>query len=57
MKVSLVAILMLTKRDFSYRDPLVQTVGRAARNQNGRVIMYADRIAQARIQHLNRKKA
>ena len=39
---------MLTKRGFLRTETsLVQTVGRAARNQNGRVIMYADRISKA----------
>lgn len=44
-EVSLVAILDADKEGF-LRDTrsLVQTVGRAARNVNGRVIMYADRI-------------
>jgi excinuclease ABC subunit B len=44
-EVSLVAILDADKEGFlrSTRS-LVQTVGRAARNVNGRVIMYADKI-------------
>lgn len=44
-EVSLVAILDADKEGFLRSDTaLVQTIGRAARNSNGRVIMYADRI-------------
>src|SRR5688572_27549516 len=44
-EVSLVAILDADKEGF-LRSPrsLIQTIGRAARNVNGRVFMYADRI-------------
>lgn len=47
-EVSLVCILDADKQGFlrSYRS-LIQTVGRAARNSNGRVIMYADHISEA----------
>ena len=47
-EVSLVAILDADNEGFlrSVRS-LVQTVGRAARNINGRVIMYADRVTKA----------
>lgn len=47
-EVSLVAILDADKEGFlrSHRS-LIQTVGRAARNSNGRVFMYADRITNA----------
>lgn len=47
-EVSLVAILDADKEGF-LRDTrsLVQTVGRAARNVNGRVIMYADKITDS----------
>ena len=47
-EVSLVAILDADKEGFlrSARS-LVQTIGRAARNLNGRVILYADRITTA----------
>lgn len=47
-EVSLVAILDADNEGFlrSVRS-LVQTVGRAARNINGRVIMYADKITKA----------
>jgi excinuclease ABC subunit B len=43
-EVSLVAILDADKEGFLRNErSLVQTIGRAARNENGRVIMYADR--------------
>lgn len=47
-EVSLVAILDADKEGFlrSHRS-LTQTAGRAARNVNGRVIMYANRITQS----------
>jgi excinuclease ABC subunit B len=47
-EVSLVAILDADKEGF-LRSPrsLIQTIGRAARNANGRVIMYADRVTAA----------
>lgn len=47
-EVSLVAILDADKQGF-LRSPtaLVQTIGRAARNSNGHVIMYADKISPA----------
>lgn len=53
-EVSLVAILDADKEGFlrSARS-LIQTVGRAARNVNGRVIMYADRISDAMEQTLS----
>ena len=44
-EVSLVAILDADKEGFLRSErSLVQTIGRAARNENGRVIMYADKI-------------
>ena len=44
-EVSLVAILDADKEGFLRSEQaLIQTVGRAARHQEGRVIMYADRI-------------
>lgn len=44
-EVSLVAILDADKEGFLRSETsLVQTIGRAARNVNGKVIMYADRI-------------
>src|SRR6201999_4184113 len=47
-EVSLVAILDADKEGF-LRSPrsLIQTIGRAARNVNGEVIMYADRETDA----------
>ncbi|MFC1641653.1 excinuclease ABC subunit UvrB [Myxococcota bacterium] len=60
-EVSLVAILDADKEGF-LRSPrsLIQTVGRAARNVRGQVIMYADRITQAMetaISETNRRRA
>ncbi len=47
-EVSLVAILDADKQGFLRSErSLIQTIGRAARNQNGRVIMYADKISAA----------
>ena len=59
-EVSLVAILDADKEGFlrSHRS-LTQTAGRAARNLNGRVIMYADRITdsmQQTIDETNRRR-
>ncbi|UYX13308.1 excinuclease ABC subunit UvrB [Lactobacillus delbrueckii subsp. indicus] len=60
-EVSLVAILDADKEGFlrAYR-PLIQTMGRAARNANGEVIMYADRITDSMklaIDETNRRRA
>ncbi|MFM7595617.1 MAG: excinuclease ABC subunit UvrB [Flavobacteriales bacterium] len=47
-EVSLVAILDADKEGFLRNvKSLVQTVGRAARNVNGRVIMYADKLTES----------
>ena len=47
-EVSLVAILDADKEGFLRSErSLIQTIGRAARNANGRVIMYADRITRS----------
>ncbi|MBR0481135.1 MAG: excinuclease ABC subunit UvrB [Firmicutes bacterium] len=47
-EVSLVAILDADKEGFLRTETsLIQTVGRASRNVNGRVIMYADEISHA----------
>lgn len=53
-EVSLVAILDADKEGFlrSHRS-LTQTVGRAARNLNGTVIMYADKITDSMQQTIN----
>ena len=60
-EVSLVAILDADKEGFlrAYR-PLIQTMGRAARNASGEVIMYADRITDSMkqaIDETNRRRA
>lgn len=60
-EVSMVAILDADKEGFlrAYR-PLIQTMGRAARNANGEVIMYADRITDSMklaIDETNRRRA
>jgi len=47
-EVSLVAILDADKEGFLRSDrALIQTAGRAARHENGRVILYGDRISAA----------
>ncbi len=47
-EVSLVAILDADKEGFLRTETsLIQTIGRAARNADGRVIMYADRVSKA----------
>ena len=47
-EVSLVAILDADKEGFLRSDTaLIQTIGRAARNVNGRVVMYADRVTDS----------
>lgn len=47
-EVSLVAILDADKEGFLRSETsLIQTIGRAARNAGGRVIMYADRVTEA----------
>jgi len=59
-EVSLVAILDADNEGFLRSErALVQTVGRAARNINGRVIMYADKITKAMdltIKETNRRR-
>ncbi len=47
-EVSLIAILDADKQGFLRSErSLIQTIGRAARNSNGNVIMYADEISDA----------
>lgn len=47
-EVSLVAILDADKSGFLRNETsLIQTIGRAARNENGRVIMYAEEVTSA----------
>jgi excinuclease ABC subunit B len=59
-EVSLVAILDADKEGFLRSDTsLIQTIGRAARHVNGRVIMYADHITdsmQVAISETNRRR-
>ncbi|KRM06554.1 MAG: excinuclease ABC subunit UvrB [Liquorilactobacillus ghanensis] len=59
-EVSLVAILDADKEGFLRSErSLVQTIGRAARNENGKVIMYADKITdsmQAAIDETKRRR-
>ncbi len=60
-EVSLVAVLDADKEGFLRNErSLIQTAGRAARNANGRVIMYADKVTksmQRTIDETNRKRA
>ncbi len=60
-EISLVAILDADKEGFlRSTTSLIQTVGRAARNSRGRVIMYADMVTdsmQAAIQETNRRRS
>jgi excinuclease ABC subunit B len=47
-EVSLVAVLDADKEGFLRNETsLIQTIGRAARNVNGRVVLYADNITQS----------
>src|SRR5699024_3420929 len=47
-EVSLVAILDADKEGFLRGErALIQTIGRAARNENGQVIMYADKMTDS----------
>ena len=59
-EVSLVAILDADKEGFLRSETsLIQTIGRAARNAEGRVIMYADKITaamEAAIKETNRRR-
>jgi excinuclease ABC subunit B len=59
-EVTLVAILDADKEGFLRGErALIQTIGRAARNVNGRVIMYADKETEAMriaIQETNRRR-
>ncbi|MFZ5815789.1 MAG: excinuclease ABC subunit UvrB [Bacillota bacterium] len=60
-EVSLVAILDADKEGFLRAErSLIQTIGRAARNVEGRVIMYADRMTESMrkaISETNRRRA
>lgn len=60
-EVALVAILDADKEGFLRNErSLVQTIGRAARNSEGKVIMYADKVTesmQSAIDETNRRRA
>jgi excinuclease ABC subunit B len=60
-EVSLVAILDADKEGFLRgKTALIQTIGRAARNTNGTVLMYADKLTEAikgAIDETNRRRA
>lgn len=60
-EVSLIAILDADKEGFLRSDTsLIQTIGRAARNVHGKVIMYADRITDSMrraIEETDRRRA
>ncbi len=60
-EVSLVAILDADKEGFLRSTPaLIQTIGRAARNSEGRVIMYADKVTagmQGALDETNRRRS
>ena len=59
-EVSLIAIMDADKQGFLRSErSLIQTIGRAARNANGKVIMYADTISDAMdkaIKETNRRR-
>ena len=59
-EVSLVAIMDADKQGFLRSErSLIQTIGRAARNENGKVIMYADQISDSMkvaIEETNRRR-
>ena len=60
-EVSLVAILDADKEGFLRgKTALIQTIGRAARNVNGRVLLYADKMTEAikgALDETNRRRA
>ena len=60
-EVSLIAIMDADKQGFLRSDrSLIQTIGRAARNANGHVIMYADSISESMdiaIKETNRRRS
>jgi excinuclease ABC subunit B len=60
-EVSLVAILDADKEGFLRgRTSLIQTIGRAARNVNGKVVLYADKLTEAikeAMEETNRRRA
>src|SRR3954454_21915533 len=60
-EVSLIAILDADKEGFLRgKTALIQTIGRAARNTNGKVLMYADKMTEAikgALDETNRRRA
>ena len=60
-EVSLICIMDADKQGFLRSDrSLIQTIGRAARNENGEVIMYADYVSEAMkiaIDETNRRRS
>lgn len=53
-EVSLIGILDADKEGFLRSETsLIQTIGRAARNENGRVILYADKVTQSMEKAIN----
>ncbi|MGB2873985.1 MAG: excinuclease ABC subunit UvrB [Gaiellaceae bacterium] len=60
-EVSLVAVLDADKEGFLRgRTALIQTIGRAARNVNGKVLLYADKLTEAiqgALDETNRRRA
>jgi excinuclease ABC subunit B len=60
-EVSLVAVLDADKEGFLRgKTALIQTIGRAARNVNGRVLLYGDRLTEAiqgALEETNRRRA
>jgi excinuclease ABC subunit B len=60
-EVSLVAVLDADKEGFLRgKTALVQTIGRAARNVNGKVLLYADKLTEAingALEETNRRRA
>jgi excinuclease ABC subunit B len=60
-EVSLVAVLDADKEGFLRgKTALLQTIGRAARNVNGRVLLYADKLTEAingALEETNRRRA
>jgi excinuclease ABC subunit B len=60
-EVSLVAVLDADKEGFLRgKTALVQTIGRAARNINGKVLLYADKLTEAiqgALEETNRRRA
>ena len=56
-EVSLIAILDADKEGFLRSETsLIQTIGRAARNSNGKVILYADKITDSMRRAMNETK-